>query len=121
MIQKLEQHAQRLEDVNRLLSSDQLLKDPKALRQYHREHAELTQLMEHFHAWQQAHADMLAAREMIQDPELGEWAKEEESQASQHMEQEVKLLETLMLPKDPNDHRNVLLEIRAGKIGRAHV
>ena len=117
MIQKLEQHAQRLEDVNRLLSSDQLLKDPKALRQYHREHAELTQLMEHFHAWQHAHADMLAAREMIQDPELGEWAKEEESQASQHMEQEVKLLETLMLPKDPNDHRNVLLEIRAGTGG----
>ena len=117
MIQKLEQHAQRLEDVNRLLSSDQLLKDPKALRQYHREHAELTQLMEHFQAWQQANEDLLAAREMVQDPELGEWAKEEEGQAMQHMEQEVKLLETLMLPKDPNDHRNVLLEIRAGTGG----
>ncbi|NDH44376.1 MAG: hypothetical protein EBX62_11205, partial [Betaproteobacteria bacterium] len=51
MTQKLEQQAQRLEDVNRLLSGDQLLKDPKALRQYHREHAELSQLMEHFHAW----------------------------------------------------------------------
>lgn len=117
MIQKLEQQSQRLEDVNRLLASDQLLKDPKALRQYHREHAELTQLMEHFQAWQKANQDLLTAREMIQDPELGEWAKQEEAQAIESMQSELRLLETLMLPKDPNDHRNVLLEIRAGTGG----
>lgn len=117
MIQKLEQQAQRLEDVNRLLASDQLLKDPKAMRQYHREHAELMQLMEHFQAWQQANQDLLAAREMLQDPELGEWAQEEEAQAIAKIANELSLLETLMLPKDPNDHRNVLLEIRAGTGG----
>ncbi|NCX45035.1 MAG: PCRF domain-containing protein, partial [Betaproteobacteria bacterium] len=117
MTQKLEQQAQRLEDVNRLLSGDQLLKDPKALRQYHREHAELSQLMEHFHAWQQANQDLLAAREMTQDPELGAWAKEEEAEAQQRMTNALALLETLMLPKDPNDHRDVLLEIRAGTGG----
>ncbi|NCZ29825.1 MAG: peptide chain release factor 1, partial [Betaproteobacteria bacterium] len=95
----------------------QLLKDPKALRQYHREHAELSQLMEHFHAWQQANQDLLAAREMTQDPELGAWAKEEEAEAQQRMTNALALLETLMLPKDPNDHRDVLLEIRAGTGG----
>ncbi|NCV89713.1 MAG: PCRF domain-containing protein, partial [Betaproteobacteria bacterium] len=57
--------------------------------------------MEHFHAWQQANQDLLAAREMTQDPELGAWAKEEEAEAQQRMTNALALLETLMLPKDP--------------------
>ena len=115
MTQKLEQQAQRLEDVNRLLSGDQLLKDPKALRQYHREHAELSQLMEHFHAWQQANQDLLAAREMTQG--LGVFEQLIARQQPIDVLKSLGLLETLMLPKDPNDHRDVLLEIRAGTGG----
>jgi len=117
MLNKLEQQEERLGDVNRLLAGEQLLRDPQALRQFHREHAELSQLLEHFEAWRKARRDLDGARQLLSDPELAEWAKEEEQSALAEMAVRVSTLERLMLPRDPNDSRNVFLEIRAGTGG----
>jgi len=117
MLNRLDQQQERLTDVNRLLSGEQLLRDPQALRQYHREHAELSQLVEHFDAWRKALRDLEGARQMLNDPELGDWAREEEQSALAQMAARVTTLERLMLPRDPNDPRNVFLEIRAGTGG----
>jgi peptide chain release factor 1 len=107
----------RLAEVNLLLSGETAAKNLDAFRKLTREHAELTQLIDCWHAWQQAVADREAAVQMREDPELRAFADEEIAAADARMQRESALLERLLLPKDPNDERNVLLEIRAGTGG----
>ncbi|MEN9315501.1 MAG: hypothetical protein RIS35_1894 [Pseudomonadota bacterium] len=114
---KLEHLERRLTEVNRLLSSEASTRDLGEYRKLNREHAELTQVIEHYHAWQQADADLRAAESMRADPEMREFAEEEATAATERAEHEARLLERLMLPKDPDDHRDVILEIRAGTGG----
>ena len=114
---KLEQFERRLGEVNRLLSSESAAKDMGSFRTLNREHAELTQLVDHYHAWRRASSDREAAEAMRSDPEMREFADEEVRAATLRADQELRTLERLMLPKDPDDDRDVILEIRAGTGG----
>jgi peptide chain release factor 1 len=114
---KLEQFERRLGEVNRLLSSESAAKDMGEFRKLNREHAELTQLVDHFHAWQRASSDLAAAESMRADPEMRAFADDEARTAGQRADEELRTLERLMLPKDPDDERDVILEIRAGTGG----
>src|SRR5260363_177511 len=82
-----------------------------------REHAELAPLVEHYAQWQQAHADEQTARGMLDDPALRDFAADEARKARDRMAQLEAQLQTLLLPKDPDDARNIFLEIRAGTGG----
>ncbi|MCX7272729.1 MAG: peptide chain release factor 1 [Burkholderiales bacterium] len=117
LLARLENLEQRLAEVNLLLSSEQAARDLDALRRLNREHAELSQVVEHLQAWKQAGADQATAQAMREDPELRAFADEEASAAADRQAQEESLLERLLLPRDPNDERNVILEIRAGTGG----
>ncbi len=117
MLARLQQYELRLAEVNRLLSSEHAARDMTMFRQLNREHTELTQYVDHFAAWKKAQADFDEARLMRADPELQEFADDESAKAQSTMEGEVAVLERLLLPKDPDDTRNVILEIRAGTGG----
>ncbi len=114
---RLEQYELRLSEVNRLLSSEHAAKDMTMFRQLNKEHTELTQYVDHFQTWCKAGADLEEALLMRGDPDMAEFAEEEAARAQATMTQEVVVLERLLLPKDPDDHRNIILEIRAGTGG----
>ncbi|MCL4744657.1 MAG: peptide chain release factor 1 [Burkholderiaceae bacterium] len=114
---KLEQFERRLGEVNRLLSSQSAARDMAEFRRLNREHAELTQLAGHFQAWKQATRDLAAADSMRDDAGMREFADEEAAAARERIATEHATLQRLLLPRDPDDDRDVILEIRAGTGG----
>ena len=88
--------------------------DRQAMAKLSREQKELTPIVEAYRAYARAEADIAAATEMLSDPELRELGQEELSAAKAEQERLEGELKRLLLPKDPNDEKNVVLEIRAG-------
>ncbi len=117
MLARLESLEQRLAEVNLLLSSADAARDLNVLRRLNREHSELTQVVGHLLAWKQAVADAQAAQGMRGDPEMRAFGDEELAAADTRRSAEEAELQRLLLPRDPNDERNVILEIRAGTGG----
>ena len=114
---KLATLADRLEELNHLLASPDLTSDMDNYRKLSREHAELGPIVEQYLAYKQTEADIAAAQEMAADPEMREFAQEEIEAGKQKLEVAALELQKLLLPKDPNDERNIFLEIRAGTGG----
>ncbi|HEY4375264.1 MAG TPA: peptide chain release factor 1 [Burkholderiales bacterium] len=117
MAAKLAQLATRLTELDALLSSEQATRDMDAYRKATREHSELTPVVELFKRHQQREADIADAQEMLADPEMKSFAEEEIRNAREDVLGLEKDLERALLPKDPNDDRNIFLEIRAGTGG----
>lgn len=116
---RLELLVDRFEELAALLSDAGVISDQKKFRDYSVEYSELEPVVEAFKRWQQAVEDQETANLMLQedDPELRDMAKEELQAARENEERLEAELQILLLPKDPNDHRNVFLEIRAGTGG----
>ena len=114
---KLEQLDARLAELNSLLVQEEITKDMDQYRKLNREHAEISPVVEQFQLYQQAEADEKAALEMQNDPEMRDFADEEIKDARTRMENMQADLQRLLLPKDPNDDKNIFLEIRAGTGG----
>ncbi|MFM8556251.1 MAG: PCRF domain-containing protein, partial [Betaproteobacteria bacterium] len=114
---RLERLEPRLAEVNARLSGPDAARDLTEFRRLTREHAELTQLLERFEAYLHAEADLATARQMRDAPEMREFADSEAEAAGARMAAELDKLQRLLLPRDPNDERDVLLEIRAGTGG----
>ncbi len=114
---KLAQLSARLDEVNHLLSSEGATRDMEAFRKLNRERSELEPVVEHYQAYQSCEADIAAAQEMAADPGMREFAEEEAKAGKARLEQLETELQRLLLPKDPNDERNVILEVRAGTGG----
>jgi peptide chain release factor 1 len=86
-------------------------------RKLSRERAELEPVIVQFHAFRQAENDLAEAEAMLADPDMREFAEEEMASAKARLPELEIELQKLLLPKDPNDERSVLLEIRAGTGG----
>ena len=114
---KLEQLAFRLEEIDGLLADERATADLAQYRKLNQEHAELTPVVAHYRTWQQAQADLNTAEELQADPEMKEFAQEEVEAAKQRIVELDQQLQLLLLPRDPNDERNLFLEIRAGTGG----
>ncbi len=114
---KLAGLADRLDEVTRLLSTEDATADLDTFRKLTREHAELTPVVEQFLAYRQAEVDIATAREMLDDPEMQELAEAEIDDAETRMTALDVELQKLLLPKDPNDEKNIFLEVRAGTGG----
>lgn len=117
MLAKLDQLAERLVEVSQLLNQEGVTNDMDNYRKLTREHAELEPLVALYQQFQQAQNDIVSAQEMLADPEMKEFAQEEINAAKQRMEELKADLQKMLLPKDPNDERNILLEVRAGTGG----
>ncbi len=117
MLKKLATLSERLDELNRLLSSEDATADMDNFRKLSQEHAEITPIVEQFHAYEQSEADIAEAQKMLSDPEMKEFAQEEIEAGKARLETVEAELQKLLLPKDPNDERNIFLEIRAGTGG----
>jgi peptide chain release factor 1 len=114
---KLSQLADRLEEVTHLLASESATADMDQFRKLTREHAELTPVVETFQQYQQCETDLATAGEMLSDPDMKEFAQLEIDEGRGKMAALEVELQKLLLPKDPNDEKNIFLEIRAGTGG----
>ncbi|MEX0959111.1 MAG: peptide chain release factor 1 [Burkholderiales bacterium] len=114
---KLVQLSARLEELNAMLSSEDATRDLDSYRRLSREHAEISPMVELFNAHKRCEHDLQAALEMEHDPEMRELAEAEVRESRARMEQIEVQLQRQLLPKDPNDDRNIFLEIRAGTGG----
>ena len=114
---QLERYAQRLGELDFLLSREDIMADMAQYRVLSREHAEVTQVAGRYARFVQCEAVLAGAREMLADPEMAEMAQEEITAASAELRQLEDELQRLLLPKDPDDARNAFVEIRAGTGG----
>jgi peptide chain release factor 1 len=114
---KLAQLGERLDEVSRLLSSEDATRDMDAFRKLNRERSELDPVVELYQAYLACEADIATAQEMADDPEMREFAEAEIKESKVRLEQIEVDLQKQLLPKDPNDERNVFLEVRAGTGG----
>ena len=117
MLAKLDQLSDRLEEVGQLLMREDATASMDNYRKLTREHAEIGPLVALYQSYRQAEKDVAAAQGMLQDPEMKEFAQEEIETARAHMTALEADLQKMLLPKDANDERNILLEIRAGTGG----
>ena len=117
IVAKLEQLSARLEELNGLLSSSDSTRDMDAYRRMTREHAEITPVVELFKSRLECEADIATAQEMASDPDMREFADAEIRESRERIERIEADLQRELLPKDPNDERNIFLEIRAGTGG----
>ncbi|MDW8106201.1 MAG: peptide chain release factor 1 [Armatimonadota bacterium] len=105
----------KLPEIEAQLADPEVLRDPSALQRLGKQHAELSELRALYERYQQAEAQLREAEQIIEagdDPELVALAQEERETAQKHLEEYGRLLTTRLLPRDPNDERNVIMEIR---------
>ncbi|MDV2077406.1 peptide chain release factor 1 [Marinobacter xestospongiae] len=116
---RLEQLVDRFEEVSALLSDQAVISDQDQFRNLSREFAEIEPVVQCFRAYRQALDDISAAAELANDgdEDMRAMAEEEQAAAQKKSEELDEELQRLMLPKDPNDHKSVFLEIRAGTGG----
>lgn len=119
ILSKLETLKERYEEVQALLAESDIISDQERFRALTKEYSQLEGVVNCFEHYQQAEADLQVAQEMQDDddPMMREMADEEISNTKQILEQLEDQLQILLLPKDPNDERNIFLEIRAGAGG----
>ncbi|MGI4778871.1 MAG: peptide chain release factor 1 [Janthinobacterium lividum] len=120
---RLERYAQRLGELDFLLSREDIMGDMTQYRAISREHAEVTQIAGRHARFVQREADLASAQEMLDAPdmaemaEMAEMAQEEIVAATEELQKLEDEIQRLLLPKDPDDARNAFLEIRAGTGG----
>ena len=118
--EKLDQIESKYEELNQQLSSPEVLADSARYQKLAKTHAELSQVVRKYREWKEIEKGLAGAKQLLaesDDPEMKQMAHDEQrtlEERQQAVEREVKVL---LLPKDPNDEKNVILEIRAGTGG----
>jgi peptide chain release factor 1 len=114
---KLDQLSSRLAELDGILGSPDVTSDLDRYRALTKEHADLAPVVARFSDFVKAEADLAAAEELAADPAMREFADEERAAAQARIADLTIELQSALLPKDPNDERNIFLEIRAGTGG----
>lgn len=112
--QRLNQLKRQYEELQQRLQEPNTWQDPALFARCQRELQELAPLAEAYSAWKETESQLLSVEEMLQDPELKEMAWEEKQELLRRKTEQELALRLLLLPRDPNDGRNVIMEIRAG-------
>jgi peptide chain release factor 1 len=116
-VDKLERCVKRQEELEQLLCEPATHSNPSRLRELNRERGQLEQVVAAFKEWQAVVRRVREDEEALSDPELGELAREELPGLKLEQEALEKRIQVLLLPADPNDERNTVLEIRGGTGG----
>ena len=114
MFEQLRQIQNQYEQLQRRMEEPETYSDPALYGRCEREARELAPLAEAYAAWLRAQKDLDAARLLMDDPELKQLAQEEYMSAREDLERLEQEIRLLLLPKDPNDGKNVIVEIRGG-------
>ena len=120
MTEKLEDIRIRFEEVGQLLAQPETVKDMKKYSQLSKEYRDLEKIVVKYNAVREARKHLQQAKEVLdkeKDPEMREFAKSEIDELQTKIESLDEDIKELLIPKDPNDDKNVLLEIRAGTGG----
>src|SRR6185295_14471524 len=120
MLDKLEQIVSRYEELTQELSSPELLSNPSAYGKAAKQHRTLEEVVKKFQAWKGLKAELTDARELMDssdDEEMREMARLELESLQTQIDKTDQELKLLLIPSDPNDEKNVILEIRAGTGG----
>ena len=114
---KLEQIQDRFEEITGLLSDPEVQNDQNRFRSLSQEYAQLEPVSQCYRRYLDTEEEIRSAREMLTDPEMAELAEESLADAKRQQQELEPELQKLLLPRDPNDERNIFLEIRAGTGG----
>ncbi|HKS13931.1 MAG TPA: peptide chain release factor 1 [Pseudomonas sp.] len=119
LLNKLDTLQDRFEELTALLGDAEVISDQTRFRAYSREYAEVEPVHIAYQAWRKVQDDLEGAQALLKDadPDLREMAVEEVRDAKDQLVVLESQLQRMLLPKDPNDGRNVFLEIRAGTGG----
>lgn len=119
MFDKLDSLEKRFEEVNRRLSAPDIINDQDAFKNLCKESSDLSEIVEVYRKYKNAKSTIAECKEILQggDKELCELAKTELSDAEDAILEISEKLKILLLPKDPNDEKNVIIEIRGGTGG----
>ncbi len=120
MIDKLNELEQKFEELNRLLADPEVLANPSTYQKHAKKHRELAEIVERFREYKDLLQGIEGTKSLLHsesDPEMRKMAEEELASLEERAGACQKNLQWLMMPKDPNDEKNVLLEIRAGTGG----
>jgi peptide chain release factor 1 len=121
MFDKLESLARRSEELTRLLGDPAVLADPETLRRYAKEQADLRPVVNTYYEYRKLQQELQENQELLdsedQDSEFTALIKEEVASLTTRLEPMEAELRTMLLPRDPNDERGVIMEIRAGTGG----
>lgn len=114
MLKKLDAIESRYSQIEARLSAPETYDDPALVAKLNKEQNELQPLVETYRQYRQAGENKAQAEELFSDPEMKELAQEEFQQAKSELERLERELQRLLLPRDPNDGKNVIVEIRGG-------
>lgn len=119
LIDKLEKLSERYRKLEEELSNPEVIKDVKKYRELSREHKELSELYETYQEYKRLHKELKDTKELLKSPDkdIRELAQEELERIQKRLSELEERLKFLLVPKDPNDSKNVILEIRAGTGG----
>ncbi|MBT6248590.1 MAG: PCRF domain-containing protein, partial [Nitrospina sp.] len=117
MFDKLKSVEKRYNDLNQFLSDPKIISQQSEFQKYAREQSELSPIVLRFQDWQKITRELEENKKILeeeQDQDLADMAQEEIADLETQKEKAVADLKFLLLPKDPRDDRNVIVEIRAG-------
>ncbi|MGN8646418.1 peptide chain release factor 1 [Gracilibacillus sp. HCP3S3_G5_1] len=119
MLDRLESLEARYDKLNELLSDPEVINDSKKLREYSKEQSDLQDVITAYREYKDVTTQLSDAKEMLEDDddEMREMAKMEISELSEQKEELEERLRILLLPKDPNDDKNVIMEVRGAAGG----
>ena len=119
MFQELETVETRYKELDRLLRNPEVINDHVRYQQISKEHSSLTEVIESFRNYKRINNEIDSSKELLNedDEEIKELAKAEIYALQQELSEQQNRLKTLLIPKDPNDDKNIFLEIRAGTGG----
>lgn len=117
MFQKLEDVEKKYEDLTTKISDPEIISNQNEWRTYMKEHAEIEPIVMKYREYKKVKQQYEEAKEMMNDPELKELAEVEMLENKEKLPQIEEELKVLLIPKDPDDDKNVICEIRAGTGG----
>ena len=116
-VDKLESFTRRMDELDQLLCDPDVLTDPRRMNELNRERARLEPVVAAFRRWKSLARRIAEDRDALSDPELGPLVRDELPGLEAELEQLERTIHILLLPRDPNDERNTVIEIRAGTGG----
>jgi len=114
---KLEQISERFEEITALLAEPEVQGNQNRFRSLSQEYSHLDPVVGCYNRYRELEQEIDSTREMLDDPEMADLAKDELEQAEQQRSELEPELQLLLIPPDPNDERNIFLEVRAGTGG----
>src|SRR6266508_253414 len=117
MFDKLEELERRYQELESLLADPTVIANQPEFRKLSREHSDLSELVAAYRSYRKVLAEIDGNRELLADPDMKEMAEEELGALEEEKERLEGEIRLLLLPKDPNDKKSVILEIRAGTGG----